>query len=160
MFALILVVGAVLTYQFVRRVFVKEEDLEDVDSLHKKLNDEIDKLKKEKKHNLIKQTVNDFNSQIFELSNKGRNKYTIDLHGLYAENAITELKNRINFLIKEKHRGQLTVITGRGNHSTGDPKIKPKVISFFKENSIQFQETSRGGAFIIYFNSQMVSLIK
>ncbi|KAN0012344.1 hypothetical protein ACTFIU_007643 [Dictyostelium citrinum] len=158
MFAVVLLVGAILTYQFVRRVFVTKEDLEDVDSLHEKLNNEINKLKKEKKYQLIKPTVDDFNAQIFQLSNKDKNKYTIDLHGLYTDNAIVELKNRINLLIKEKYKGQLTVITGRGNHNSGVAKIKPRVIIFFKENSLVFEEKSKGGAFIVYLNSQNVIL--
>ncbi|EAL64430.1 small MutS related family protein [Dictyostelium discoideum AX4] len=159
MFAVVLLVGAILTYQFVRRLFVTKEDLEDVDSLHEKLNKEVNQLKKEKKYQLIKPTVDDFNSQIFQLSNKDRDKYTIDLHGLYSDHAILELKNRINQLIKEKYKGKLLVITGRGSHSVGEAKIKPRVNSFLKENSLLFEENSKGGAFIVYLSSQNVLLL-
>ncbi|KAM9985857.1 hypothetical protein ACTFIZ_002134 [Dictyostelium cf. discoideum] len=159
MFAVVFLVGAILTYQFVRRLFVTKEDLENVDSLHEKLNNEIDRLKKEKKYQQIKPTIDDFNSQIFQLSNKNRDKYTIDLHGLYSEHAILELKNRINQLIKEKYQGKLFVITGRGSHSVGEAKIKPRVISFLKEKSLLFKESSKGGAYIVYLSSQNVLLL-
>ncbi|KAM9990896.1 hypothetical protein ACTFIY_006936 [Dictyostelium cf. discoideum] len=142
-------------FAVVLRLFVTKEDLENVDSLHEKLNKEVNQLKKEKKYQLIKPTVDDFNSQIFQL----RDKYTIDLHGLYSDHAILELKNRINQLIKEKYKGKLLVITGRGSHSVGEAKIKPRVNSFLKENSLLFEEISKGGAFIVYLSSQNVLLL-
>ncbi|KAK5580442.1 hypothetical protein RB653_000459 [Dictyostelium firmibasis] len=156
MFAIALLVGAFCLTQFIRRVFVTKEDLEDVDTLHQKLNNEIDKLKKEKKTNLIKETIDDFNSQIFQLCNIDKNKYTIDLHGLYPENAIKELTKRINQLIAEKYKGRLTVITGRGLHSVGEPKIKPKVKLLFEKNGLKHEEVSRGGAFYVSLKSRNI----
>ncbi|EFA74626.1 small MutS related family protein [Heterostelium album PN500] len=102
-------------YMFIRNIWVTKEDLKDddsVDRLHRKLDDEIAKLKQRKQYKLIDQTVADTCQQIFDLNNEGRNKSEIDLHGLFVKQSIEYLKQRIQLLKSNGYNGELLVITG------------------------------------------------
>jgi len=64
---------------------------------------------------------------IFEEKNKVQDEFSIDLHGLKVQEAITFLEERIE---KQKKDGKdhLIVIYGKGIHSEGNVrKIKPEV---------------------------------
>ena len=68
--------------------------------------------------------------------------YTIDLHGLFVDEAMTFLSERIE---KVKKTGKnLTVITGAGLHSKNDPLIKTQVISYLKGKGYKYDEIKNG----------------
>lgn len=63
----------------------------------------------------------------FNDNNKKHDEGTIDLHGLYVEEAIDRLEQRLTSCQKNG-RAQLIIIFGKGNHSKdGVRKIKPAV---------------------------------
>ncbi|KHO00729.1 Smr protein/MutS2 [Metarhizium album ARSEF 1941] len=77
---------------------------------------------------------------------------TIDLHGLYVEEAERILEERIR---AGQRRGQqhLHAIVGKGNHSTGHvQKIKPKVEELCGELGLKYRTEENAGR--IYINLQ------
>ncbi|EGC39820.1 hypothetical protein DICPUDRAFT_26223 [Dictyostelium purpureum] len=156
-FAAVAAVG--LYFLFKSRLSVTKEEIIDVDTLHKKLEKEIIELKKQKKNHLVQPTVDDFCDQIFKICNEGKNKYTIDLHGLFVAQSLKYLNERIYNLNKEKYTGTLVVITGKGNHSKDNlAKIKPSVKEFLKKNNFQFKEMD--GSFSVSLDKSKVTLLK
>lgn len=77
---------------------------------------------------------------------------SIDLHGLYVEEAERILEQRIR---ADQSRGQehLHAIVGKGNHSTGHvQKIKPKVEELCRELGLKYRTEENAGR--IYINLQ------
>eukprot|EP00731_Ephydatia_muelleri_P018499 Em0011g539a len=68
--------------------------------------------------------------------------HTLDMHGLYVEEALQALEKRLK--ITEKGTS-LIVITGRGSHSvSGIAKLKPAVMSFLKRRNYHYEELNAG----------------
>lgn len=74
---------------------------------------------------------------------------TIDLHGLYVEEAEDVLEKRIRYA-RGEGRGGLHVIVGKGNHSPHHvQKIKPKVEALCREMGLQYAtEPNAGRVFV------------
>ncbi|KAL4640346.1 NEDD4-binding protein 2 isoform X1 [Arapaima gigas] len=73
----------------------------------------------------------------------------LDLHGLHVEEALYHLAQVLEDKTKEwrngKCRSQLSVITGRGNHSQGGvARIRPAVIDYLSRNNYRFTEPKIG----------------
>jgi DNA-nicking Smr family endonuclease len=84
-------------------------------------------------------------NQIFNELNKNLDSNTIDLHGLFVEEAIEFLESRLSSL---PMGSQLNVITGAGRHSETNAKIKKaieKLLTLKKYNFIQGND----GLFIV-----------
>lgn len=75
---------------------------------------------------------------IFARNNSHRSTDKIDLHGLFVNEAIEKLKDRIS-TAKRNGKKQLVVIVGKGNNSPNGPKIKPAVNEFARANRIPFR---------------------
>lgn len=65
----------------------------------------------------------------------------LDLHDLFVKEAIDRLKQRVSFARRQGCH-KLTVIVGRGLHSTNGPKIKPAVINYAIEKGIKYHANS------------------
>jgi DNA-nicking Smr family endonuclease len=78
----------------------------------------------------------------------------IDLHGLTVEESIGVLEKELLQRAAgggRRRRGKvLTIVTGRGQHSDGLPKLLPAVRDFLKRNHMTFSE--RSGMFIVRFS--------
>lgn len=82
-------------------------------------------------------------NQIFNYFNENRPFNEIDLHGLFVNEALEILTERvIDALANDVH--QLDVIVGQGHHSDDGPKIKPSVELFAKNNGVQFSYCNPG----------------
>ncbi|RPA86836.1 DUF1771-domain-containing protein [Ascobolus immersus RN42] len=80
---------------------------------------------------------------IFRVNNAGRNMDEVDLHGLYVNEAVEIVRERLQ---AERSRGGkgLWVIVGRGNHSEGGvAKIKPAVEQFCREEGLDVEVDER-----------------
>lgn len=88
---------------------------------------------------LKKKSNDDAADLLFNLNNQHRYLDEVDLHGLYTNEALKKLEERLKE-VKEKKSLRLTVITGQGHHSKGEPKLKPAVIGFAGKNKIQWKE--------------------
>ncbi|KAF2278736.1 DUF1771-domain-containing protein [Westerdykella ornata] len=70
---------------------------------------------------------------------------TIDLHGLYVEEAEDILEERIK-AARQRGESHLHVIVGRGNHSTGHvQKIKPRVEQVCRELGLHYATEENDG---------------
>lgn len=77
---------------------------------------------------------------------------TIDLHGLFVEEAEDVLEERIR-AARQRGETHLHVIVGKGNHSTGHvQKIKPRVEQVCQELGLQYRTEANEGR--IYVNLQ------
>lgn len=77
---------------------------------------------------------------------------TIDLHGLYVEEAEDILEERIK-TARSRGETHLHVIVGKGNHSRGGvQKIKPRVKQVCRELGLQYRTEENEGR--IYVNLQ------
>ncbi|KAF1849514.1 DUF1771-domain-containing protein [Cucurbitaria berberidis CBS 394.84] len=74
---------------------------------------------------------------------------TIDLHGLFVEEAEDVLEERIK-AARQRGESHLHVIVGRGNHSTNHvQKIKPRVEQVCRELGLQYKtEENEGRIFV------------
>lgn len=82
-------------------------------------------------------------NQIFNHYNENRPFSEIDLHGLFVNEALDILMERvIDALENDVH--QLDVIVGQGHHSDDGPKIKPSVERFAKNNKISYSYCNPG----------------
>lgn len=89
-------------------------------------------------------------SQIFQRVNSSllpRN--ILDLHGLHVEEALEHLGDVLETKTSECVRGlcrpQLSVITGRGNHSQGGvARIRPAVLDYLTKKHYRFTEPKPG----------------
>lgn len=99
--------------------------------------------------------MDDYNRQardyIFRANNAGDRVPgdTIDLHGLYVEEAEEVLEQRIK-AARGRGEDHLHVIVGKGNHSRGHvQKIKPRVEQVCRELGLQYAtEENEGRMFI------------
>ncbi|PWW76155.1 hypothetical protein C7212DRAFT_357481 [Tuber magnatum] len=60
---------------------------------------------------------------IFSINNAGLPRNTVDLHGLYVEEAMDVLRCRM----ADIRRGGMWVIVGKGNHSVGKARLGPAI---------------------------------
>ena len=88
--------------------------------------------------------MEEYNAQarnyIFRANNAHLPSDTIDLHGLYVEEAEEVLENRIN---AARGRGErhLNVIVGKGNYSAGGVrKVGPAVIELCRKRGLKVEE--------------------
>lgn len=107
-----------------------------------------------KKHGAL---MEEFNKKaadaFFAANNKGRDDFSIDLHGLYVEEAVDRVKQRF---AKIGRKGTLVIIWGAGNHSEGGVrKIKPAVLEILKEEKVEFDDdTPNHGCCTVYFSGK------
>lgn len=88
--------------------------------------------------------MEEYNAQardyIFRANNANLPSDTIDLHGLYVEEAEEILEKRIN-AARGRGEGHLNVIVGKGNHSAGGVrKIGPAVIELCRKRGLKVEE--------------------
>ena len=79
---------------------------------------------------------------IFKEMNKNNENTIIDLHGLFVEEAIEFVEERLNEL--KGNDITLSIITGAGNHSSAGALIKPKIHELLKQKNLQFTEEKNG----------------
>ncbi|KAN0024343.1 hypothetical protein ACTFIV_008749 [Dictyostelium citrinum] len=81
---------------------------------------------------------------VFLSKNAKNDKFTVDLHGLHANDAIELLVERLDEIKSQKGK-EFTIITGAGNHSDANgPKIKPMVHKLMKEKGYTYSEVNNG----------------
>ncbi|KAK6332507.1 hypothetical protein TWF730_004172 [Orbilia blumenaviensis] len=86
---------------------------------------------------------------IFRVNNAGQEQDTIDLHGLFVEEAEEILATRIQAARRQHARG-LTVIVGKGIHSENHvQKIKPAVEKFCRDNNLVYSIGQNAGRIYI-----------
>ncbi|KAK9461059.1 uncharacterized protein V1516DRAFT_695778 [Lipomyces oligophaga] len=91
---------------------------------------------------------------VFRANNADSDADEIDLHGLFVNEAVEYLKERINSSM-QRNEDHLEVIVGKGHHSTGGvPKIKPAVINLCEEHGFQYGvEDDNTGVILINFKA-------
>ncbi|KFG82128.1 hypothetical protein MANI_005671 [Metarhizium anisopliae] len=126
------------------------------DAFHSGDHDASQKYSRESKQHYAKR--DDYNRQASDYifrENNAQGKIdgdSIDLHGLYVEEAERILEERIR---ADQRRGQehLHAIVGKGNHSNGHvQKIKPKVEELCRELGLKYRTEENAGR--IYINLQ------
>ncbi|OAQ68069.1 Smr protein/MutS2 [Pochonia chlamydosporia 170] len=126
------------------------------EAFHAGDHDTSQKYSRESKQHYAKR--DDYNRQASEYifrENNAQGKVdgdSIDLHGLYVEEAERILEERIR---SDQRRGQehLHAIVGKGNHSAGHvQKIKPKVEELCRELGLKYRTEENAGR--IYINLQ------
>lgn len=75
---------------------------------------------------------------IYRRNNEGRSHREIDLHGLYRNEALDYLNQRVADVKKIGLRN-LTVIVGKGLHSENGPQLKPAVENYARKKNINFR---------------------
>ena len=92
----------------------------------------------------MKQKNHDASVAIYHHRNDGKGEYYLDLHGLYVEEAIGFLDERLKKLESAKGK-DLELITGAGHHSADHvAHIKAKVIEVLKSKGVRFSEKNVG----------------
>ena len=83
-------------------------------------------------------------------ANKGPGE--IDLHGLYVEEAVRKLEERLA-VCRRNNAAQLVVIVGRGNHSKDNvAKIKPAMQKLIAEHKLKVAvDSPNAGCVTIFF---------
>lgn len=107
-----------------------------------------------KKHDeMMKKYNKEAADAFFAAHNKGRDQMTIDLHGLYVEEAMERLKARIEAIGR---KGTFVIIWGAGNHSEGGVrKIKPAVVDYLNGEKFNFaDDTPNHGCCTVYFDGK------
>jgi DNA-nicking Smr family endonuclease len=90
-----------------------------------------------------KQLTVEAGKNIFNEMNKNNERTVIDLHGLFVDEALGFVKERLAEL--KGSSVTLSVITGAGNHSEGGQAlIKPKIIQLLTDEKLTFQEEKNG----------------
>eukprot|EP00565_Helicotheca_tamesis_P002398 CAMPEP_0185740896 /NCGR_PEP_ID=MMETSP1171-20130828/38667_1 /TAXON_ID=374046 /ORGANISM="Helicotheca tamensis, Strain CCMP826" /LENGTH=380 /DNA_ID=CAMNT_0028412827 /DNA_START=82 /DNA_END=1223 /DNA_ORIENTATION=- len=79
---------------------------------------------------------------IFDHRNAGKGDRYMDFHGLRKKEAMDILEKKMAVL--EGKGGEVELIPGAGNHSSGGVVLKPAVISFLKEKGLKFEENNGG----------------
>lgn len=106
-----------------------------------------------KKHGALMEQYNKQAADaFFAAHNQGRDDYTIDLHGLYVEEALERLNQRFD---KIGRKGTLVIIWGAGNHSEGGVrKIKPAVVEVLNKGGWKYEDdTPNHGCCTVYFTA-------
>jgi len=92
-------------------------------------------------------------NQIFVSKNSGLTAERIDLHGLFADEAIERLFLRLQLLTEKLDKVistfKLEVITGWGKGQTGRAILRPTVEAFLRDNSFTFVEKFPGHFFVV-----------
>ncbi|RPA91320.1 hypothetical protein L873DRAFT_1781287 [Choiromyces venosus 120613-1] len=83
---------------------------------------------------------------IFDINNANLPDDTVDLHGLYVDEAMDVLRWRIQDIWNEG----LWVIVGRGSHSAGGARLGPAVQRFCREVGVQAGEGMMEGRLYLY----------
>ncbi|KAN0038855.1 hypothetical protein ACTA71_001047 [Dictyostelium dimigraforme] len=92
----------------------------------------------------LEKASKDASRSVFLAKNAKNDKFTVDLHGLHANDAIELLVERLDEIKSSKGR-EFTIITGAGNHSDANgPKIKPMVHKLMKEKGYTYSEVNNG----------------
>ncbi|GBM98907.1 NEDD4-binding protein 2-like 1 [Araneus ventricosus] len=95
---------------------------------------------------------------IAEQRNAALGSFTLDLHGLYVQEAIPMLEKFLRerkLEIKRRPQGtltKLTIITGQGLHSIRGPKLRPSVIEYLRRTG-HFYSENHVGILEVYLNS-------
>ena len=96
-----------------------------------------------KEYRLLMQKWNQRASDaVFALQNRPLGPYEMDLHGLFKQEALERLQQRLNELNGNRVPGRtvLTVITGKGQHSgVGGPQLQPAVMMWLKLNGYVYE---------------------
>lgn len=71
----------------------------------------------------------------------------IDLHYMTVSEALPWTQY---FLSTIQGHSRVRVITGRGVHSEGGPRLKPAIENYFHDCGISYCERDNGGSFIVY----------
>ena len=89
----------------------------------------------------------------FNDNNKKHDEGTIDLHGLYVQESIEKLEQRLTQCSKSG-RSELIVIVGRGNHSKdGVRKIKPAIEKLMAQYKLRVAvDSPNAGCITVFFN--------
>ncbi|KAH8147485.1 uncharacterized protein LAJ45_08312 [Morchella importuna] len=86
---------------------------------------------------------------IFRANNAHQPEDTIDLHGLYVEEAEEILETRLR-TARQRGDDHINVIVGKGNHSAGGiAKIKPAVEKILRAQGLQFNSEQNAGKIIV-----------
>lgn len=94
--------------------------------------------------------------KIFSFHNSKLSENEIDLHGLFEDEAVVKLEQKVK-LAWERNLRQLIVITGLGKHSKGKPKLKRAAEEFAKMNDIDCRTNPLNeGRVIFEFNQTPV----
>ena len=106
-----------------------------------------------KYHNKIKEIDEKYRDNIFNKSLQSNNSkiQVVDLHGLQVKNALNILIDVISTITKSQTGfNLLEVVTGKGKHSQGgQARIKPAVLSFFREKNFKFKEINEGAIIVL-----------
>ncbi|KAJ6257950.1 hypothetical protein Dda_7740 [Drechslerella dactyloides] len=93
---------------------------------------------------------------IFRVNNANQEEDTIDLHGLFVEEAEEILATRIQ-AAKRQHARGLHVIVGKGIHSESHvQKIKPAVEKFCRDNNLVYSMEKNAGRIYIDLQAEGV----
>ncbi|EPY50340.1 SMR and DUF1771 domain-containing protein [Schizosaccharomyces cryophilus OY26] len=75
----------------------------------------------------------------------------LDLHGLYIDEAVQAVRQRIHNCI-QRGEDHLHVIVGKGNHSVGHvEKLKPAVIQMLEQNNFRYSTEVNEGRIYVSF---------
>ncbi|KAI5840516.1 smr domain-containing protein [Morchella snyderi] len=86
---------------------------------------------------------------IFRANNAHQPEDTIDLHGLYVEEAEEILETRLR-AARQRGDDHIHVIVGKGNHSAGGvTKIKPAVEKLLRAQGLQFNSEQNEGRILV-----------
>ncbi|KAF3160099.1 hypothetical protein TWF225_007950 [Orbilia oligospora] len=105
-------------------------------------------------------TADNYNKQaaeyIFRVNNANQEEDTIDLHGLFVEEAEEILATRIE-AARRQHAKGLHVIVGKGIHSENHvQKIKPAVEKFCRDNNLVYSVERNAGRIYIDLQAEGV----
>ncbi|CAN6641704.1 hypothetical protein TRVA0_018S02718 [Trichomonascus vanleenenianus] len=88
----------------------------------------------------------------FLILNRNRPDTEVDLHGLYVNEAVEKVRQRL--LIIKGQASTLRAIVGKGNHSRGVARIKPAMQQFLKGHGYKYSlEDGNLGVFVIHVAS-------
>ncbi|CAK9153370.1 unnamed protein product [Ilex paraguariensis] len=88
--------------------------------------------------------------EIFYIKNRNNDIWKLDLHGLHAKEAVQALGEHLymiesqEFVSLRQKRRFLLVITGRGNHSRGQPVLPSAIRNFLNENQYYYDDSRPG----------------
>eukprot|EP00798_Chlamydomonas_sp_ICE-L_P032487 gene32487-17733_t len=68
------------------------------------------------------------------------NKWSVDLHGQHVQEALKQITTLCDMFKTMPSKKLIRVVTGRGAHSKGDPKLLLAVRDWLREQGYQFTE--------------------